>query len=722
MGITKTINESNRIPVIKDHILTLIVFLLFLTHGFGQDNTSGITRSNIVEQYNGKPVYIHFVKPGQTLYAISKAYGVTPEEIRLINTQLIDDNLKPNQIIKIPFAGIGIGDKSEQAASDASAKYVYHTVLPKETLYSLAREYRTTVDEIKELNPILNEQGLQVGQELKLPASDAVHEGSMFSGSTTPWQHAEQDTTKEYIEYRVQPKETLFGLSRHYHVAIDELISLNPELVNGLKAGQIIMIPDYRAHYRNYVTAGKDTLVYYIVRKTKKNQLPLSVAHEYGVSLDELYLLNPELDDLIARREPVKIPVRDTAAYPDVEAGTLYITTYKPPAPEETATGEPRECDAFVYRGEIYNIALMIPFYLEDMDEISGTDTTAGEVGADFKPFKFIQFYEGALLAIDSMARQGLHAKIYVFDVDETPLKTNKVLADPMLKKMNLIIGPFFRRSFSRVADFARDHHIKIVNPFTTSDEILDDAPLVFKVQPSWRSQIKLLVEHLLSDYPDANYIITRQNAYLQKSDLDYLKKQLFNGLLQRCYNDSLRVKNYLKDVNYDNDSINGLRNNVSPIRPNIVISLSDDRLFIIKLISNLITMRDYYDITLVGIPQWMTFDLDVAYLMNLNLHLFSDSFVDYTNNDVRDFIIKFRQRFRAEPKANKYAFIGFDVTYFFLSAFRTYGDDFEKCIPYLHIRGLAGDFHFTRQKGKGFENDYVDIYRLDNYQMIRDN
>ena len=708
--------------MIKSHISTLLVILLCLLHGYGQDNTSGIARSNIVEQYNGKTVYIHFVKPGQTLYAISRAYGVTPEEIRSINTQLIDDNLKPNQIIKIPFAGSKPRDKPEQPAAGDRGKYVYHTVLPKETLYGLAREYRTTVDEIKELNPFLNEQGLQVGQELKLPASDAVHEGSMFSGSTTPWQHAEQDTTREYIEHQVQPKETLFGLSRQYHVTIDELIHLNPGLVNGLKAGQIIMIPDYRTIYRNYVTTGKDTLVYYIMRKTKKNQLPLSVAHEYGVSLDELYLLNPELDDLIARREPVKIPVRDTAAYPDVEAGTLYIATFKPLAREEATTEEPRDCDAFVYRGETYNIALMIPFYLEDINETTASDTTAGEVSANYRPFKFIQFYEGVLLAIDSMAQQGLRAKIYVFDIDETPRKTNKVLADPVLKKMNLIIGPFFRKSFSLVSDFAREHHIKIVNPFTTSDDILDDAPLVFKVQPSWHSQIRLLAGHLLSDYPNANYIIMRQNAYLQKNDLDDLKKQLFDGLLERCYNDSLRVKNYLKDVNYGYDSINALRNNVSPSRQNIVISLSDDRLFIIKLISNLITMRDYYDITLVGVPQWMAFDLDVAYLMNLNLHLFSDSFVDYNDNDVKDFIIKFRQRFRAEPQADKYAFIGFDVTYFFLSAFRTYGDDFEKCISYLHIRGLTGDYHFTRQKGKGFENDYVDIYRVDNYQMLRDN
>lgn len=703
-------------------LFLIISLLLFFMPVANSQDIPGITRSDIIEVYNGKSYYIHFVKPGQTLSAISKAYTVSVDVIKAENIQL-GDEVKPNQIIKIPVGKSPSGSISAKTQPGESQNFIYHTVKEKETLFSLSREYGVSIEEIRNCNPVIMEKGLLSGQVIKIPSGQDVGLKEMTTEHQTPWQTPGQDSLKGYIQYTIKPKETLYGLSKVFHISIDELIKINPTLANGPKIGQIIRIPDNRSSNVQFTESGKDTLVYYIYHKTKKNDTPVSIADKYGVRPDDLYLLNPNLEELIENREEVKIPVKDLNDNPQAQAGTLYRVTYKPPPVEKpSATAVESSCQPIMYKGETYNIALMIPFYLEEYDSILNNDTTVADYPSDYPSFRYIQFYEGALIAIDSLAEMGFKSKIFVYDVDENTSKTREVLSEPQLKKMDIIIGPLFRKSFSIVSQFAKVNHIKIVNPFSSSDEILKDNPQVFKVQPSWQGQLKLLSDYLISEYPGATFIIARQNTYSHQQDLDYLKSQLNSQLTVKYFGDTLRVRNYLKDLNYGFDSINSLRNNIAPTRKNIVISLSDDRLFVIKLISSLISLREYYDITLFGISEWENFDLEIPYLLKLDLHLFSSGFVEYSNQKVELFIKKYREKFKGEPSEDKFAFEGFDITYFFLTAIKTYGKDFEKCLQYLKLSGLNCNYHFIRQDSGGFENNGVNIYKYENYQRIKVN
>ena len=155
----------------------------------------------------------------------------------------------------------------------------------------------------------------------------------------------------------------------------------------------------------------------------------------------------------------------------------------------------------------------MIPFYLEEIEDLDKAQFMLNDQD-NFNPFRFIKFYEGALIAIDSLEKQGMHVELYVYDVDQSITKTAKVLKDKNLRQMDLIIGPFFSRNFDQVALFAGNFGIPIVNPFSYRDEIIQTYKTVFKVNPGEKYQLEILQKLLPAYYEDANVFLITQTAY----------------------------------------------------------------------------------------------------------------------------------------------------------------------------------------------------------------
>lgn len=137
---------------------------------------------------------------------------------------------------------------------------INHKVIAKETLYSLSRDFNVSVDEIKAANPELANKGLQIGQIVKIPKGKTVDiqqstaEGTpVISNKTvvekpvsTPLTESKNNNStavSETITHKVEPKETLYSLSRKYNVPVEEIKSQNEALLkNGLQIGQILTI------------------------------------------------------------------------------------------------------------------------------------------------------------------------------------------------------------------------------------------------------------------------------------------------------------------------------------------------------------------------------------------------------------------------------------------------------------------------------------------------
>ncbi|AWH74893.1 hypothetical protein DCS32_12190 [Dokdonia sp. Dokd-P16] len=219
-GITeKEITRLN--PDAREEVYEGLVLILPST-ATAVRNADSVTQDNLKFK-------THKVKRKETLYSISKKYGVSQEVIKRFNKSLYSEVLRKGDKLRIPV------NYSENSVTDAvvnvpqtQAAYITHNVIAKETKYGIARKYGITIAELESTNPSLRD-GLKIGDELKVPKAN-------FAKSTI----IDND---EYAFYEVQKGNTLYSLLRIFKLEADELIALNPALDEGLKEGMILKVP-----------------------------------------------------------------------------------------------------------------------------------------------------------------------------------------------------------------------------------------------------------------------------------------------------------------------------------------------------------------------------------------------------------------------------------------------------------------------------------------------
>lgn len=200
-----------------------------------------IAKSKVIVFINGKKYYVHTVKSGDTLYSMSKAYGVSEDAIKECNPT-VADGLKLDQTVKIPVTDNATADARE--VKKRKKEFVEHKIRGGETLYSIARDYNISVNTIREDNPGLNPQSLSIGQSLWVRKSD-------MGSSSEKEAQAEMDAYADNLNkatddgfeyYVVKPGETVYSLARRFEITEQEFAA-NNDIAGGLKAGAVIRIP-----------------------------------------------------------------------------------------------------------------------------------------------------------------------------------------------------------------------------------------------------------------------------------------------------------------------------------------------------------------------------------------------------------------------------------------------------------------------------------------------
>jgi len=213
-----------------------------------------VKRSTVVENYKSKPCYIHFVAKGETLTAIAKAYHVTVEELSADNPA-VAEGLKADMVLRIPIKSVVeipevVAPKTEsqtvqakpaekpkeQAKAAGDQDYILYQVKKQETLYGIAKQYSVSVDDIVNANPGFD--GLKDGMEIKIPKKSSV--ARPVAVEVPQSKTIKPDTTPE--EIIVKTGETLYSIAKAHNTTVDNLIDLNPQLSDGLKAGMVLRL------------------------------------------------------------------------------------------------------------------------------------------------------------------------------------------------------------------------------------------------------------------------------------------------------------------------------------------------------------------------------------------------------------------------------------------------------------------------------------------------
>lgn len=208
----------------------------------------------------------YVVKPGDTLYSIASRYGVTVNELRRVNN-LSSNTLSVGQQLRIPIN-----------SGDSSLDYLIYTVKVGDNLYSIAKKYNVTVDGIKSFNNLTSNL-LSIGQQLRIPRTGSMVDGTMYS------------------TYIVQSGDTLYKIANRYGMSVTQLMEINDLETTKLSIGQILKVVNgggsgsgiplgsscYGEGYKEPV---------YITYTVKRGDNLYNIAKLYNTSVDSLIKLN----------------------------------------------------------------------------------------------------------------------------------------------------------------------------------------------------------------------------------------------------------------------------------------------------------------------------------------------------------------------------------------------------------------------------------------------
>lgn len=317
---------------------------------------------------------VHQVGEKETLFGISKKYNITVSDLELWNKESLKEGLKKGQeiyVTKPSGAQLNITNVTNQKSVKIIPSVTTHTVLTQETKYGIATKYGLTVAELEKLNPQIVE-GLNVGVVLLLKPGVVLKRTSPSSLTT----------------YEVKAKETLYSLSKKFDIAQGELISLNPDLQDGLKIGMVLRVP---SNGLNMVV--KDSIL------TPKSKV-----------------------DLFASVDKTKQK----------------------------------------------NLVLLLPF---NMNKIEGDSLKSK---SDYlKTNKFLNltldFYSGALMAIDSAKVLGLPVNIRIYDVESSKYASNvaSIIAKNNFENVDAVIGPFQNSVTETTAQLLSKYNTPVISPLS---------------------------------------------------------------------------------------------------------------------------------------------------------------------------------------------------------------------------------------------------------------
>jgi len=633
------------VKAFKVYALVLILVLFSSLPVIAQEDRVEVERSDEKVMIGGEVYYVHVVKKGQTLYSISKAYNVGQKEIARENPDILM-GLRTGQALKIPFRP----EKEEETEPKDTTQYYYHEVKAGETLFSLSRRYQVSEEVIKKYNPVLYEKELQARQVYRIPKQPELAEEDSTRAKTV--------SGEDYILHEVKKKETLYSLSKQYGLEIRDIIQANEKLQDEeLQYGSVIKIPKKEEKEEELLTTGGDQMAYDTVPSHYQ------AMREYAPTCDSSDYFKNNVVEV-----GVFLPF-----FLEENAEQFYIDSSK--------TNDEGE--------KIYKKIQRDPFYIYPRSQ------------------NFIRFYEGMLVALDSLSNKGVSVRLKVFDTADDPDKVKHILSDNSLENLDLIIGPVYQECFSVMADFAKENQIHIVSPFSRENKILADNPYVIQIRPSREAQLDQFVSYI-SSYSDNNMILVHSGDSLYYPRIRRYKQRLFNRMSQDTSFGDVRFK----EVAFK-DSMFYLEQAMNKGEENIIMVPSEDEAFVTDVVTNLNTLaKKGYDMRVFGYSNWQDFvNIELEYFYNINLSLYTSFHVNYQDDLINPVIRNYRAMFSSEP--GSYAFHGFDIGYYFLNAMYRFGRDFEKCLPYYDISLCHSNYKFYRPYGgSGLENVSLNILR----------
>lgn len=527
-----------------------------------------------------------------------------------------------------------------------------------------------------------------------------------------------QDGKKFYI-HKIEKSQSLYAISKLYNVSLEDLYAVNPELKAGAKAGQDIKVPysgpAQAASAPATMPANPVDTNKYLTHRIAKGETVYSITRKFNLSEKQLILYNPSLAEGLKEGQVIVVGEKTKR-----KAAVKEQKEIKPPVVKENkGIPPPAALDSSLLKPvskpkkSSYTIALILPFKLEQT--LNMDLSTLVKTGGNFPavPALAVDFYLGFKRAVDSLTATGFEINLELYDVDEDSSKLVRLVNDPKFKELDFIFGPLYANGFKTIAKKAKELHIPIVSPITQQNKLLYNNMYISKTNPS---QFTLLEG--LADYCIDSLVKNNANILLVAGNEKDKKEMGFVSGFKKYYNERQRALGKpAKDTVRVVKGLAGLKMAYQADVKNIVISLSNNQVFIADFTTQLALFANKKDVVLCGWENASTNDnIDLEYLNGLN-YTFPHQYNILNTGSYASLMDGYRQLQETAP--SDYYFMGFDIAQYYLRNLKESGPDFIHNLANLPLESSYMRFKFTRPDMlTGFDNRGMYIFRYNHYQL----
>lgn len=639
----------------------------------------------------------HTVQEGETISKIAQKYKITPFDIYRLNPDA-QSGVKAGMVLAIPKSTMPATPKetpteikpvevksvvktNETKPPTKPTSGKTHTVKAKETLYSISKLYNVSVDDIEKNNPIIKESGLQPGQVLVIKKGAATSQPVSPKPTSTPKSSTTVSNSGNFITHEVQPKETKYGIAAKYGITVEELEKQNPEVVDNLPIGfqlkinknvkQAPLLPPKETEKPKEVA--KKPLFDY---KVKDGDTFYSLTKMLSISQDELAQLNPELSDGLKEGMVLKVPV-DLSKMSSPSKGTTDLAST-------------------ISKSGKKELVLLIPFNIAKLEADS-----LRPLNAKFKDDKFLNmtldFYSGAIMAIDSAKVLGLNVDVSIFDSEETKTTTSAVATlQEKAPNASVVIGPFFQSNVEKVAQSFEGKKVPVISPL--SKEVATSYTNLYNSMPSEIAQKKAIFDYMNAKNGNIIALVEPEKTTV----IDLIKNNAKNvkwvgvSAKNTFVSDSIK-KHFVKD------------------KTNFVILESEKYYTIQTTISAMVMAMKDYSVQLIITEANEMLDFEEISLNNLiKLKLTYPSL--YRENDSPE-ATEFEKSYRKINKVlpNQFATRGFDLVFDTMLRL-SQEQSFEETIQTKPSEQVESKFDYVKNPAGGYNNKgvYILTYQPD--------
>jgi LysM repeat protein len=591
--------------------------------------------------------------------------------IVLFNTNIVFSQTKKNNL-----------KKSEKVETIDGEKFYLHTVEKGHTIYSICKLYEINSEELTSNNPNIID-GLKQGQELKIPHKEMVSESD------------------DFIYHSVKKSETAYFISKKYGITLDKFFILNPDAKNGLKVGEKLKITKKPIQKEQIK---KDTVIEnnsksdikgnYLKHKVKKKETLYSISKLYNTSTEEILKANPLVrKNGLQKDNIINIPTKEFIV--EITKDIVNTDTLK------------IENDSIVdcILSEVYDstrtikVGLLLPFELDIKSlnlEIENNDKLNCDALPKTKPF--FEFYQGLLLNLKELKQNNIAVDLYVYNTKKEAATAKNIILKPEIKQLDFIIGPIYKNIFDTVLLYL-PKNIPIINPLVDVSNSKNMSNIIIQNKTSDEFIYNEIIRYI-SNFENANYVILHNGS---KNELNLIAKY------KNIFFNSIEAKDtaFVTSIDFKNGKLAAIKNSIVKNRTNIIVIPSTDEAFVTNAITNLHVASAKDSVILIGVEEWLKYNIEVKYYHSLNLTIFKNRFVDYNSEEVNKFEQDFIDEYGNAPSI--YSFVGYDTFNYYTKAFMSLGDNFSNCLNIYSKKGLSKKFIFEKIENK-FINKYINI------------